>query len=167
MTELTEIVGSLAEPFAVEDIELLPKGKIERDGKTLCMALPYADPRVYEDRLNMLACGEWSTPPPIAIVAGAKLVCYVTVTVCGVSHTDVGEAPLTDENAATASWAQAFKRSCSQFGLGRYLYDLEKAWVAYDSQRKQIALDSAGIAKIVRQMYQRAGIVLPAERRAS
>ncbi len=167
MTELTEIAGLLAAPFSIEDIELLPKGKVEREGKTLCMALPYADPRVYEDRLNMLACGEWSTPAPIAIVAGAKLVCYVTVTICGVSHTDVGEAPLSDENAATASWAQAFKRACSQFGLGRYLYDLEKMWVPYNPQRKAIDLDRAGIGKIVRQMYQRAGIVIPGERRAS
>ncbi len=168
MTELIEIASELAQPFDITDIELLPKGKVERDGKTLCMALPYADPRVYEDRLNMLACGEWSTPAPIAIVAGNKLVCYVTVIVCGISHTDVGEAPVSDENAATASWAQAFKRACSQFGLGRYLYDLEKAWVPYDVQRKQIALKAEGIRKIVVQMYQKAGIVdAPVERRAS
>lgn len=167
MTELVEITSELAQPFDITDIELLPKGKVEREGKTLCMALPYADPRVYEDRLNMLACGEWSTPPPIAIVVGTKLVCYVTVIICGVSHTDTGEAGPGD-NQATEAWAQAFKRACSQFGLGRYLYDLEKAWVPYDVERKQIALSKEGIRKIVTQMYQKAGIVIPpAERRAS
>lgn len=166
MTELVEIVSALAEPFAIEDVELLPKGKREREGKVLCMALPYADPRVYQDRLNMLACGEWSTPAPIALVVGDRLVNYVTITICGISHTDVGEAG-PGENQATEAYAQGFKRACAQFGLGRYLYDLEKAWVPFNPQRKAIDLDRAGIQKIVRQMYQRAGIVLPAERRAA
>ncbi len=167
MTQLSDIAPQLAAPFALEDVELLPKSKIERDGKTFCMALPYADPRVYEDRLNDLAPGEWSTPPPIALVAGTKLVCYVTVTVCGITHTDVGEAPLTDENAATASWAQAFKRACSQFGLGRFLYDLEKAWVPYDTKRKVIALDKEGVRKIVAGMYQKAGISVKPQQKVS
>ncbi len=48
MTQLTEIATALASPFAIEEIGLLPKGKFERDGKTLCMAMPYADPRAYQ-----------------------------------------------------------------------------------------------------------------------
>ncbi len=157
---LAEIASQLEEPFALADIDLLPKGAIERDGKTLCMALPYADKRVYEDRLNALAPGEWSTPPPVAITVGQKLVVYVTVIVCGVTHTDVGEAPAGGENAATESWAQGFKRACSQFGLGRYLYDLDKQWVPYNRERKQITLDAAGIQNIVRQMYNKAHIAV-------
>lgn len=161
---LAEIALQLEEPFPVGCVELLPKGKIEKDGKTLCMGLPYADVRVYEDRLNSLVPGEWSTPPPTAIVAGQKLIVYVTVIVCGVPHSDVGEAFLVSdngnpsENAATESWAQAFKRACSQFGLGRYLYDLEKAWVPYNKQRRQIDLDGVGIARIVSGMYKKAGL---------
>jgi hypothetical protein len=155
---LAEIATQMAEPFAIATIDLLPKGAIERDGKTLCMALPYADKRVYEDRLNVLSPGEWSTPPPVALTVGQKLVVYVTVIVCGVTHTDVGEAAAGGENAATESWAQGFKRACSQFGLGRYLYDLDKQWVPYDKQRKQIALDTAGVQSIVRQMYNKAHI---------
>ena len=157
MTALTDITAQLAEPFSLDDIDLLPKGKVERDGKTLCMALPYADPRVYQDRLNQLAPGEWETPAPIALTVGDKLVTYVTVFLCGVVHTDVGEAG-PGENQGTEAWAQAFKRACSQFGLGRYLYDLEKEWVPYHPQRKQIDLDGAGKQAIVRKMYQKAGI---------
>jgi len=158
MTQLSDIAGALVLPYALEDIGLLPKGKFERDGKTLCMAMPYADPRTYQDRLNRLAPGEWSTPAPIALVVGDKLVCYVTVIVCGVAHTDVGEAA-PGENQGTEAWAQAFKRACSQFGLGRYLYDLEKAWVPWDKERKRIDLDEAGIRNVVRQMYQKVGIL--------
>jgi hypothetical protein len=61
-------------------------------------------------------------------------------------------------NQGTEAWAQAFKRACSQFGLGRYLYDLEKAWVPYNPQRKQIDLDATGRRNVVRTMYQKAGI---------
>jgi hypothetical protein len=157
MTTLQEITAQLSDPFAIEDIDLLPKGKLERDGKTLCMALPYADPRAYQDRLNALAPGEWETPAPIALVVGEKLVTYVTIVLCGIAHTDVGEAG-PGENQATEAFAQAFKRSASQFGLGRYLYDLEKCWVPYNVQRKQIDLDANGRRNVVRTMYQKAGL---------
>lgn len=158
MTTLTDITAQLAAPFALDEIGFLPKGKIEREGKTLCMALPYADPRVYEDRLNALAPGEWSTPAPIALVAGNKLICYVTVIVYGVAHTDVGEATNNEENTGTEAWAQAFKRACSQFGLGRYLYDLEKEWVPFNVQRKQIELSANEKRALVRKMYQKVGL---------
>lgn len=157
---LSEIEAQLKEPFPFDAIDFLPKGKIEREGKTLCMALPYADPRVYQDRLNAVAYGEWSTPSPVVVAVGNKLVCYVTVMLCGVPHTDVGEADA-GENQGTEAWAQAFKRACSQFGLGRYLYDLEKEWVPFNPQRKQIELDKAGKSAIVRKMYQKAGIGTP------
>ena len=38
----------------------------------------------------------------------------------------------------TTAEAQAFKRACSKFGLGRYLYDLPIHWMPYDSQKKQL-----------------------------
>ncbi len=156
---LEDIKEQLKAPFALEDIDFLPKGKTEREGKTLCMAFPYADPRVYQDRLNELAYGEWSTPAPVVIAAGNKLICYVTVILYGVPHTDVGEATNNEENTGTEAFAQAFKRACSQFGLGRYLYDLDKEWVPFNVQRKMIDLDKAGKAAIVRKMYQKAGIL--------
>ncbi len=158
MTTLSEIAAQLSEPFALDDIDFLPKKTIEKEGKTLCMALPYADPRAYEDRLNALCPGEWSTPTPTAIVVGTKLVCFITVVICGVPHSDVGEAG-PGENQGTEAWAQAFKRACSQAGLGRYLYNLEKEWVPFNTQRKMIDLDKAGKAAIVKKMYQKAGIM--------
>ncbi len=161
MSNLEDIKEQLKAPFALEDIDFLPKGKIEKEGKTLCMAFPYADPRVYQDRLNELAYGEWSTPAPVVIAAGNKLLCYVTVILFGVPHTDVGEATNNEENTGTEAFAQAFKRACSQFGLGRYLYDLDKEWVPFKVEGKsgRIDLDKAGKAAIVRKMYQKAGIL--------
>jgi len=45
----------------------------------------------------------------------------VTITRLG-SHTGTGEEWADRENAVTAADAQAFKRACSCFGLGRYIY---------------------------------------------
>jgi len=46
-----------------------------------------------------------------------------------VQHAGLGEEWEENDNAGTAAEAQAFKRACSCFGLGRYLYDLEGQWV--------------------------------------
>jgi hypothetical protein len=156
MTELKEITSQLEKPFDISDIKLLPKAPT-KDG-TKCLALPYADPRVYQDRLNKVCPGEWSTPAPVSLSVGNKIIVYVTVVVCGVEHTDVGEALASSENAGTESHAQAFKRACSQFGLGRYLYDLEKEYVPYNRERKVIALKPEEIQGVVRKMYAKAGI---------
>lgn len=53
------------------------------------------------------------------------------------SHSATGEQWADDENALTSADAQAFKRACACFGLGRYLYDVPHAWVELDN-RKQI-----------------------------
>ena len=42
----------------------------------------------------------------------------------------------TANNADTSAEAQAFKRACACFGLGRYLYYMDGVWVDPD-QRKQ------------------------------
>jgi len=47
-----------------------------------------------------------------------------------------------EENAATSAEAQAFKRACSAFGLGRYIYSVPQVWAEYDPQRRQFT--SAG-----------------------
>lgn len=157
---LAEIAAQLEEPFALADIDFLPKGQFEKDGKQMVMGLPYADPRVYQDRLNAVCPGDWSTQANVT-VAGTKILTLVTVTICGVAHTDIGEASLdgpTKENAGTESFAQGFKRACSQVGLGRYLYALDKAYLPYNKQYKKIDLDANGLRNEVRKLYAKAGL---------
>lgn len=171
MANLAEIATQLEKPFALEDIDFLPKGQFEKDGKAMVMGLPYADPRVYQDRLNAVCPGEW-TSQAVVTVAGNKIIALVTVTICGVAHTDIGEASLdgpTKENAGTESFAQGFKRACSQVGLGRYLYALDKAYLPYDKQRKKVALTPAELRNEVRKLYAKAGIAsgpMPVEKPA-
>ena len=113
----------------------------------------YADQRAYTDRLNAIF-GEWGwtrsydvqvaqnferkspgDKTQTAISAKVVVVSRVTIHQLG-THTGVGEEWADDENAATRAEAQSFKRACACFGLGRYLYDVEKVWVDLDQHNR-------------------------------
>jgi hypothetical protein len=116
--------------------------------------LPFADPRAYTDRLNQLFTPSgWtreytiSTVPSLTRVDRGKVVVTskvlvataVTITRLG-SHTGTGEEWADKENAVTAADAQAFKRACSCFGLGRYLYRFEETWVHLNQRGEPVAI---------------------------
>lgn len=59
------------------------------------------------------------------------------VTIIGLwSHSGTGEEWADDDNGMTAAEAQAFKRSCACFGLGRYLYHFDGVWVDLDDRKR-------------------------------
>ncbi len=114
----------------------------------------YADQRAYTDRLNDVF-GEWGwtrsydvqvaqnferrAPGDQRTAVAAKVVVVSKVTIHGLgSHTGVGEEWADDQNAATRAEAQAFKRACACFGLGRYLYDLDTVWVDLDQYNRPV-----------------------------
>src|SRR5437667_12828183 len=55
MTTLTELKPALEQPFPAEAVQFLLKDVRQDDGKWTCLAFPYCNKRVYEDRLNALA----------------------------------------------------------------------------------------------------------------
>lgn len=129
----TTLLKRLAEPFAPTDVQYRA-GALSRD-KTQARALAYAEVRVYEDRLNDVCPGEWSVA--FEPWGERRLICKLTIrNVTRASTGEEGDSP--NGIAGTAAEAQAFKRACSRFGLGRYLYDLPTPWVPYDSSRKQL-----------------------------
>jgi hypothetical protein len=68
------------------------------------------------------------------IVTGKILVtCKVTIDGLG-THAGTGEEWADEDNAMTSAEAQAFKRACSCFGLGRYFYDFDAPWVDIDDK---------------------------------
>ncbi|MDQ3458734.1 MAG: hypothetical protein M3498_05455 [Deinococcota bacterium] len=130
-TDWSELLKRLAEPFP-ESAVYWRVGNVSRDKKR-AQALPYADPRVYEDRLNALVPGNWSVS--FRPWGDARIICELSIH--GVTRSSTGE-----ENdgfaPGTAAEAQAFKRACSKFGLGRYLYDVDAPWLAYDDDQKRL-----------------------------
>ncbi len=112
--------------------------------------VPYADSRAYTDRLNALFTAQgWTREYKVetmsnitrvkkgeSIVSGKVLV-TCTVTILGIgSHSGTGEEWADDDNGMTSADAQAFKRACSCFGLGRYFYDIQAVWVDLDQNRQ-------------------------------
>jgi hypothetical protein len=110
--------------------------------------IPYADQRAYTDRLNALFTpAGWTrkysvhTSPNFQRGKDQKTVAKVFVTcdltIFGIgSHSATGEEWTDDENAGTSAEAQAFKRTCTCFGLGRYLYHFTGTWVDLDQRKR-------------------------------
>jgi hypothetical protein len=51
-------------------------------------------------------------------------------------HSATGEEWADDDNAGTGAEAQAFKRACSCFGLGRYFYYFTGSWVDLNDRKR-------------------------------
>lgn len=134
MSEFTisQIVEALSEPFPSKYVEWKPQ-QVSKDG-TKALAAAYVDARRYQERLD-LVCPDWSSK--IELLADGR-VAKVALTIAGVTREDVGEADPSDPNTVTTAVAQAFKRACAAFGLGRYLYFLPLDWCDYDPQRKKL-----------------------------
>src|SRR6185503_14469247 len=120
---LKDVYDQLTKPFPLELIELRP-GATTKDGKR-ALALAYVDMRDYQNRLDDV-CGPdgWS----VSYRPWGERAVICTLTILGITREDVGEADPNDENSATIAVAQAFKRTCTGFGLGRYLYNLPQVW---------------------------------------
>ena len=156
---IQHIREQLAEPFDPGEIKWRVTATSTQQGRRgpqrRGQLVAYADQRAYTDRLNEVF-GEWgwtrSYDVQVAqnferrapgdrkeMAVAAKVVVVSTVTIQGLgSHTGIGEEWADDENAATRAEAQAFKRACACFGLGRYLYDLDKEWMDLDQYNRPV-----------------------------
>ena len=157
---IQELVTALEEPFDAADIKWRVTNTSQvggRNGPRLRgQMLAYADPRAYTDRLNdLLTPSGWTRDYTVQLVQNferkergsaertitAKIVVTCKVTIYGfAAHTGLGEEWADNDNAGTAAEAQAFKRACSCFGLGRYLYDVEGQWVDLDEKKHPIEM---------------------------
>lgn len=152
LDKLSQIMVELRKPFHPTQVTWKPGALAKTGNKAL--ALAYADLRAYQNRLDELCGANWAvsyTP------WGDRIVCNLTI--YGVTRSSTGEADSQSERseiAGTASEAQAFKRACAMFGLGRYLYNLPSVWAEYDADRKQFTEPAkAKLLSILVQHYRR------------
>jgi hypothetical protein len=142
-----ELIANLEVPFDPSVIEWRVTNT-SKGGSPRGQIMPYADQRAYTDRLNALVTpAGWTRRYSIhtsatferskdqKIVAKVLVTCALTIFGLG-SHSATGEEWADDDNAATAAEAQSFKRSCSCFGLGRYLYHFSGVWVDLDERKR-------------------------------
>ena len=150
--EKQTILAKFKEPFDPRDINWVVKATgAGRRGKQ-GLVLPYADCRAYTARLDeVVTSAGWTDEYSVQVVEGfdrrrkgaekpiasAKVLVVCRLTLFGLgAHSGTGECWADDENVLTSADAQAFKRACSDFGIGRYLYDIPGQWVDLDDSER-------------------------------
>lgn len=145
--QIKELTAALELPFDPQVIEWRVTNTT-KTGKPRGQVIPYADQRAYTDRLNaLLTPAGWTRKYVMYTSANfqrgkdqktvAKVFVTCELTIFGLNtHSATGEEWADDDNAGTSAEAQAFKRACSCFGLGRYLYYFEGAWVDLDDRKR-------------------------------
>jgi hypothetical protein len=146
--QIKEFVALLEVPFDPGVIEWRVTNTSKGTGPSRGQVIPYADQRAYTDRLNALfSPAGWTRKYTVHTSANfqrakdqkttAKVFATCDLTIFGLgSHSATGEEWADDENAGTSAEAQAFKRSCACFGLGRYLYYFTGIWVDLDDRKR-------------------------------
>jgi hypothetical protein len=146
--KVKEIVAALEVPFDQFAIEWRVTNTTQANGTRRGQVIPYADQRAYTDRLNALftpagwtrkytvhSSANFQRSADEKIVAKVFVTCDLTIFGLG-CHAATGEEWADNENAGTAAEAQAFKRACSCFGLGRYLYYFSGIWMDLDERKR-------------------------------
>src|SRR5438105_15241184 len=145
---IKEFVAELEVPFTPSVIEWRITNTTKANGPLRGQVIPYADQRAYTDRLNALfSPAGWTRKYTVhtsanfqrnnddKVVAKVFVTCELTIFGLG-SHSATGGGWADDDNAGTAAEAQAFKRACACFGLGRYLYCFTGTWVDLDDRKR-------------------------------
>lgn len=144
--QIKDFVAQLEVPFDPSVIEwrVTNTTKDRKRGQVI----PYADQRAYTDRLNAIFTpAGWTRRYAVHTSANfqrekdqktvAKVFVTCDLSIFGIgSHSATGEEWTDDDNAGTSAEAQAFKRACSCFGLGRYLYYFNGTWVDLDNRKR-------------------------------
>jgi hypothetical protein len=143
-----ELVAALEVPFDQSQIDWRVMNTTRDQLPARGQVVPYADQRAYTDRLNALFTpAGWTRKYAIhtsanferskdqKIAAKVLVTCELTIFGLG-THSATGEEWADNSNAGTAAEAQAFKRSCACFGLGRYLYYFTGTWVDLDDRKR-------------------------------
>lgn len=132
---------SLAQPFPPGEVQWRVE-TLSRD-KRRALVVPYVDARTVLDRLDEVLGSEgWQDSYQVLLAEGGNYAvkCRLSLvmphsgpasagTQLEVSKEDVGEG-----DSLKAAFSDALKRAAVKFGIGRYLYRLDKQWVDYDPE---------------------------------
>lgn len=147
-----DLLAALTAPFPLDQVEVKP-GAVRQDG-TAAIALAYADWRTYAERLDtVVGPGGWS----IQLIPWGETRLIARLTIMGITKDASGEGEAHDDNCGTIAEAQAKKRACAEFGLGRYLYQLPHCWGEGQGDRKSFRFHEP--RRIIERLYAEAGLL--------
>lgn len=118
--------SKLSEPFPEGEVQWRVEA-LSKDGRR-AMVVPYVDARTVLDRLDETVGPDgWQDHYQVLVEKEGNYAVKCRLTLLEVSKEDVGEG-----DSLKAAFSDALKRAAVKFGVGRYLYRLEKQWVDYD-----------------------------------
>lgn len=131
--------AELRKPFKPEEIEWRIGQAGKKGSDVWAKAFAYVTVRAIMQRLDEVCgpgnwCNEFSPPPNAQ--PGTATLCTIRVRVDGewVGKTDGAEN--SDMEATKGGLSDSMKRAAVQWGIGRYLYDLEEKFVETSMERK-------------------------------
>jgi len=137
-TNENALMQALAAPFDPREVKFKPAVLSGRRA----LALAYVDPRLIQDRLNMVlgAAGwrdEYEALPDGSIVCRLRL----RLGDAWITKMDFGSLPghPNEVDSRKAACGEALRRAAVKFGIGRYLYRLAAPWLDYDPQKRTFA----------------------------
>lgn len=135
---MDEIMKRLQAPFAPEEIEWRV-GATNKD-KTKGLALAFVTNRAIQNRLDeVFGCFGWKNE--FREWRGNAQLCGISVKYDGEWITKWDGASDTDFEATKGGLSDAMKRAAYQWGIGRYLYNLEPVWVPIKQVGKSFVID--------------------------
>lgn len=135
------ITQKLLEPFDPFDIEWRVQQAGETNGKKWALVLAYVTNRAIMERLdNTFGIGGWAnTFQPLP---DGGIICGIECKIEDNWITKYDGADKTNIEATKGGLSNAMKRAAVQWGIGRYLYNLETTFVTLlDKHEKQPQLD--------------------------
>lgn len=118
--------SKLSEPFPASEVQWRVEA-LSKD-KRRAMVVPYVDARTVLDRLDETVGPDgWQDHYEVLAEKEGNYAVKCRLTLLEVSKEDVGEG-----DSLKAAFSDALKRAAVKFGVGRYLYRLEKQWVDHD-----------------------------------
>ena len=134
----------LRDPFAAGDIEWRVQRSGKKGDKLWAMVLAYVTNRAIMDRLDAV-CGPESWANEFTVGPGGGILCGIAIRVQGEWVKKWDGADNTDVEAVKGGLSSAMKRTAVQWGIGRYLYNLEAGWANIHKDgkhRDRVKLDS-------------------------
>jgi len=135
----------LAVPFTAKDIEWRIQQSGEKNNKCWAMCLAYVTNRAIMDRLDEV-CGPENWKNDFAPAPEGGILCGISIK-CGdewVTKWDGAEN--TAVEAVKGGLSSAMKRAGSQWGIGRYLYNLDTGFAIVSEKGKHFAKTKKGTA---------------------
>lgn len=128
-------LSRLDEPFAPQDIEwrVQQSGK-STQGKVYAMVLAYVTNRAIMSRLDDV-CGKGCWRNEYCPAPAGGVMCGISIKIDGEWITKWDAAENTEVEAVKGGMSGAMKRAAVQWGIGRYLYNLDSGFATVSTER--------------------------------